>query len=230
MKNQFQSLNGVIFFTLLFYFSQLSGQTSECKVLIPEIVGTYVGECKNSMAHGMGTATGIDRYEGHFVKGLPDGKGTYTWSYGALYKGEWKKGLRDGEGEMVYVTAKGDSLVKGYWRSGNYVGERSIPAYSVIRKDNLLSTNFRKTGEGDGVIIKLMMKGQVNSRVGGLTMASSSGTRYKAGRYEGIQAVRYPLDLKITYTTNNPISRSSFDVVFECTITEPGKWEITLNN
>jgi len=230
MKRFYRIFKRVMFFTALFPFLQLSAQTGECKVLIPEISGTYVGVCRNGLAHGKGTASGIDRYEGQFSKGLPQGNGTYTWSYGAFYKGEWEKGLRDGEGEMVYVTVNGDSLVKGFWRAGNYIGEKSIPAYSVIRKDNLLSTSLRKTGEGDVVIIKFMMKGQVNSKVGGLSMTSTSGTRYKAGRYEGIQSVRYPLDLKITYTTNNPISRSSFDVVFECTINEAGKWEITLNN
>jgi hypothetical protein len=230
MKNQFLSLKGVILFSALFYFFQITGQPGDCKVLIPEISGTYVGDCKNGLAHGKGTATGTDRYEGQFSKGLPHGTGTYTWSYGTFYKGEWTKGLRDGEGEMKYITARGDSIVKGYWKAGNYVGEKNIQPYSVIRKDNLLSVSLRKTGTGDEVLIKLMRKGQVNSSVRGLSIVSTSGTNYKAGRYEGVQSVRYPLDLKVTYTTNNPISRSSFEVVFECTINDPGRWEIVLNN
>jgi hypothetical protein len=230
MKKQILSLKVVIFFTALFSFLQLSGQPGDCKVLIPEISGTYVGECKGGLAHGKGTATGTDRYEGKFSKGLPNGTGTYTWSYGAFYKGEWTKGFQDGEGEMVYITARGDSIIRGYWKAGNYVGEKNIPSYSVIRKDNLLSVNLRKTGTGDDIIIKLMRKGQVNPSVGGLSIVSSSGTNYKAGRYEGVQSVRYPLDLKITYTTNNPVSVSTFAVIFACTIHEPGKWEIVLNN
>jgi hypothetical protein len=230
MRNQFLSLKGVIFLTALFSYLQLAAQNSDCKVLIPEISGTYVGDCKSGLAHGKGTATGKDRYEGQFNKGLPNGRGTYTWSDGTLYRGEWSKGIREGRGEMIYVTARGDSVVNGYWKGGNYAGKDNIPSYSVIRKDNLLSVNLRKTGTGDGVIIKLMRKGQVNSSVRGLSIVSTSGTIYKAGRYEGIQSVRYPLDIKITYNTNNPISRSSFDVVFECTINEPGKWEIVLNN
>ena len=230
MKNQYLLLKGVIFFAALFSSLQLAAQNSDCKVLIPEISGTYVGDCKSGVAHGKGTATGKDRYEGQFNRGLPHGRGSYTWSDGTLYSGEWSKGFREGRGEMKYVTVRGDSVVTGYWKAGNYVGEKNVPSYSVIRKDNLLSVNFRKTGTGDDIIIKLMRKGQVNSGVRGLTIYSTSGTNYKAGRYEGIQSVRYPLDVKITYSTNNPISRGSFDVVFECTINEPGRWEIVLNN
>jgi hypothetical protein len=230
MKNQYLLLKGVIFFAALFSSLQLAAQNTDCKVVMPEISGTYVGDCKRGLAHGNGTATGTDRYEGRFSKGLPNGTGTYTWSNGTLYSGEWSKGIREGRGEMKYITLRGDSVVNGYWKAGNYAGKENTPSYLVIRKDNLLSANFRKTGTDDGVTIKLMMKGQVNSRVGGLSIVSSSGTNYKAGRYEGIQSVRYPLDIKITYRTNNPISRSSFDVVFECTINEPGRWEIVLNN
>jgi hypothetical protein len=230
MKNHYQSLISVVFFIAVLHGLQLTGQTTDCKVLIPEIAGTYVGDCKNGLAHGSGTATGKDRYEGQFTKGLPNGDGTYTWSNGAIYKGEWAKGLREGEGEMVYITQKGDSIVKGYWRADNYIGERNIPPYSVGRKDDLLSVNFRKTGVGEEIIFKFRMKGQINSNVRNLSIASTSGMRFKSGTYEGLQSVRYPLDLKITYSTNNPISRSSFDVVFECTINEPGKWEIILNN
>jgi hypothetical protein len=31
------------------------------------------------LAHGQGEAKGADTYVGTFVKGRPDGKGTYTW-------------------------------------------------------------------------------------------------------------------------------------------------------
>jgi len=209
---------------------KLAGQASDCKVLIPELSGTYSGECKNGLAHGKGTATGKDRYEGQFNKGLPHGKGRYEWADGSAYQGEWTKGLRDGEGEMTYRTAKGDSVVQGYWRGNNYLGKTNVPSYIVSRKDDLLSTNFRKTGDDNIIIFKFMMKGQINTKVRGLSIVSTSGSHFKTGTYEGLQDVRFPLDIKINYNTNNPISRSSFDVVFECTINEAGKWEIILNN
>jgi hypothetical protein len=211
-------------------FLPLNAQTSDCKVLVPEISGKYVGDCKNGLAHGKGTATGTDSYEGQFSKGLPNGKGTYTWSTGLVYKGEWSKGFKEGEGEMVYHTMKGDSIVKGFWRANKYLGEKKIPEYIVIRKDDLLSYNFRRVGEGNDIIIKCMMKGQINTKVRGMTLVFTSGTQFKTGNFDGVQSVNFPVDLKINYTTNNPISRASFDVVFECTINTPGRWEIILNN
>jgi hypothetical protein len=224
------SLKGLLVTSLLFTFFQVIGQVSDCKVLVPEISGTYSGDCKNGLAHGKGVASGKDRYEGQFNRGLPHGRGTYEWKEGQVYKGEFSKGFRDGEGEMIYHTLRGDSTVRGYWRENNYLGEKNIPPYDIIRKDDLLSVNFRKIGEDNTVIIKFMMKGQINRKVGGMQMTFTSGSQFVSGAYQGLQSVRYPLDLKITYTTSNPISRSSFDVVFECTINEPGKWEITLNN
>jgi len=61
-------------------------------------------------------------------------------------------------------------------------------------------------------------------------MAFNRGTQFKLGPEYGVQDIYFPFDLKVTYKTSNPISRSWFDVVFECTINEPGLWTITLNN
>jgi len=226
--NKFQL--GIIIITLIFSGSDVFAQESDCKVLMPDISGKYVGECKNGLAHGKGTATGTDRYEGQFSKGLPNGKGIYTWSTGLVYNGEWSKGYRDGEGEMNYPTVKGDSIVKGFWKADTYIGTKNIPAYVVSRKDDLLSYNFRRVGDGNQVIIKYMMKGQINTKVRGTIMAYTSGIQFKSGNFDGVESVNFPLDLKINYTTNNPASKASFDVVFECTINIPGRWEITLNN
>lgn len=230
MKNFYKIQVMLLILTGIFSNTKTTAQSSDCKVLIPEISGNYIGDCRNGLAHGKGTATGTDRYEGQFSKGLPNGSGTYTWSTGLVYKGEWSKGFKEGEGEMVYRTVKRDSIVKGYWKADSYIGEKNIPAYVVNRKDNLLSYSFRRVGEGNQVIIKFMMKGQINSKVRGMIMAFTSGTQFKSGTYDGVQSVNFPMDLKINYTTNNPVSRSLFDVVFECTINTPGRWEIILNN
>lgn len=224
------SPEGLLVTLFVFIFFQVQGQVNDCKVLIPQISGTYAGDCKNGLAHGKGTATGTDRYEGSFNKGLPHGNGIYEYDGGPVYKGEWNKGIKQGKGEMIYHTERGDSVVKGFWRADNYIGTENIPPYDIIRKDNLLSVNINKEGTDNVIIIRYMMKGQINSKVQGLSMVYSSGSTFKTGAYQGLQDVRFPLELKITYRTNNPISRSSFDVVFECTINEAGKWEITLNN
>ncbi len=69
--------------------------------------GDYQGDCdeKTELAHGQGEATGADSYVGYFVKGKPDGKGTYTWENGARLDGNFKEGKTHGPG--VYVSAKG---------------------------------------------------------------------------------------------------------------------------
>ena len=69
--------------------------------------GSYEGDCeeKNELAHGQGEAKGADSYVGTFVKGRPDGKGTYTWENGARLEGTFKAGIAHGPG--VYFSAKG---------------------------------------------------------------------------------------------------------------------------
>ena len=80
----------------------------DCRVLGNAYLrGTYEGDCeqKSERAHGQGEAKGADAYVGSFVKGRPDGKGTYTWENGARLDGTFKAGKANGPG--VYVAANG---------------------------------------------------------------------------------------------------------------------------
>lgn len=231
MKNPYAALrlSVVIVFAALTLTSP--GQSNECKVLLPEISGSYTGDCKNGLAHGKGTASGIDHYEGQFRKGLPHGIGTYTWTNGPVYRGEWSNGMKDGKGEIIYFTLKGDSITKGIWREGTFVRSDNLPAYTIIRKYNLLSCNLRRINEGNIVIVRFYLKGQVNPRVMELSMVFNNGVQFKSGSsYAGVKDVYFPLNLIIHYVTFNPVSVGAYDVEFECTINEPGRWEITLNN
>ena len=72
-----------------------------CEVTIPRLRGRYDGQCQNNQAHGRGKAKGIDSYDGPFINGAPDGKGTYTWHNGDSYTGRFKNGEPDGCGQMV---------------------------------------------------------------------------------------------------------------------------------
>jgi hypothetical protein len=79
----------------------------DCRVSDRYLRGAYEGDCneRTEMAEGKGEAKGADTYVGNFVKGRPDGKGTYTWENGARFEGTFKAGKANGLG--VYVSAKG---------------------------------------------------------------------------------------------------------------------------
>ncbi|NJO24872.1 MAG: hypothetical protein HC867_02380 [Bacteroidia bacterium] len=110
-----------------------------CEVLNENLKGKYDGECKKGKAHGHGKATGKDAYEGDFKSGLPDGKGTYTWSNGTSFTGKWDNGLREGKGIMTYKTGKGeDSLISGFWKKDVYIGEHEHP-YEIYTKTRAIT-------------------------------------------------------------------------------------------
>lgn len=231
MRNNIIALKGIFVGIFIFLGIQVYSQKLECKVLIPEISGSYSGDCKNGLAHGKGTAQGTDRYEGQFSRGIPQGKGIYTWANGTVYKGQWVKGLKDGEGVMTYHLPGRDSVITGYWKNDNYAGKEFIQPYIITRTVGVLNSNFRKISEdGNDVIVRFLIGGQINTRISGFGMAFNNGSQYKSGPKIGVQNIYFPFDLKINYVTSNPISRSSFEVIFECIINDPGRWEITINN
>jgi len=125
--------------SILFLLFPFILYSQNCEVLNENLAGVYEGDCKKGKAHGHGKATGKDTYEGEFKSGLPDGKGTYTWSNGTSFTGKWSKGLRDGKGMMTYKTKKGeDSVVQGYWKKDIYIGEYEHP-YEVFTKTRAIT-------------------------------------------------------------------------------------------
>ncbi len=127
----------LIFVFVSFISLQLCAQ--ECEVKMETIKGKYTGECPDKKAHGKGKSIGTDQYEGDFKNGYPDGIGTYTWQNRDYYTGSWKKGLQDGNGEMHYKVAIGaDSIVKGFWKKGKYIGLYEKP-YSIEARSPRIS-------------------------------------------------------------------------------------------
>ena len=59
-----------------------------------------------------------DTYEGEFVYGKKEGKGTYTRPDGGKYDGYWKNGKKDGKGTMTWSDGVYDGVYEGYWREG----------------------------------------------------------------------------------------------------------------
>jgi hypothetical protein len=205
----------------------LEAQITDCKVMKPEISGTYEGGCKNGLAHGKGIGQGIDRYEGEFAKGLPNGKGTYRWASGIYYEGEWRKGLKEGEGKMVYP----DSIVTGLWKEDNYVGKKALAPFKVLSSMSVSRYTITKsTSNRDGIKIRLLQGGTDNTSVEDFSLAYDSGSEYRNGNYYGIENVRYPLTVIVKYRSWNQIRTSQFNVNFEFVISQPGSWDVVIIN
>ena len=93
-----------------------------CRVLDPELQGSYSGECVGGLAEGKGVADGTAHYEGGFKAGMKDGKGVKTWANGDRYEGEFAADRRQGRG--VYT-----------WGRGPWQGERYEGGFTQDRRD-----------------------------------------------------------------------------------------------
>lgn len=207
--------------------SCLYAQQTDCKVKMASISGTYNGECKKGLAHGKGTARGIDYYEGQFFKGLPEGKGIYKWADGSYYDGGWKNGMREGHGKYV----SGDSVATGYWKANRFQGSKPAVPYKIMANRNLHRSTIIKTVEsGNGVRIKLMLGGVENTEVQDFSLAYTSGSEYRNVGTYGIENTSVPLEVTVRYKTWNQLHSAQYDVLFEFTILEPGTWSIILVN
>lgn len=225
LRNTKNSFFAAILFLLPFF---LTGQET-CKVLIPEISGQYIGKCKKGLANGKGLAVGIDRYEGSFKNGYPDGKGTYTWANGEVYVGEWEQGKRNGIGDFTY-TKDGEAVLKsGIWEDGKYTGP--VPEKpKVISSTGIERYAFQRQGDGTQITINLFINGSNNISVEDLSVISSSGTLFRSGGTFGIQSIFFPLTCKITYYSWNKMHTSRVYTRFEFEITQEGRWVLNLHN
>lgn len=143
----------------------------DCEVLLPEIKGSYTGECKGGKAEGIGTATGKeDSYGGQFKKGKPNGRGTWTWKDGHRYTGEWKDGLIDGTGEMHYTSMDGgDSMIPVTYAKGKRVGETNEPYKIYFAAANIAKIKVEKTNVADQIVIEMESTSGGNISISGGT-------------------------------------------------------------
>lgn len=102
-------------FAFLLSFS-LAALGETCRVVDPELQGSYEGGCRNGLAHGVGTAKGEAEYQGEFRKGQKHGQGAKTWSWGDRYEGGFRDDRRHGKG--VYVWG-----AQSPWAGERYVGD-----------------------------------------------------------------------------------------------------------
>ena len=211
---------------LLFLGNPVFAQQTGCEVKVADLSGSYSGGCKNGLAHGKGIAQGTDHYEGQFSKGMPDGKGTYTWSDGIYYEGQWRDGKREGEGKMVYS----DSTVKGIWKDDTYLGKKVPPPYKILRTMSVPHYSITKVSKTDtNIWIRFFRGGVENVDMEGLNLIYNSGEEYHTGSFTGIQNPTFPIDIKVKFRAMNYFHTSSHDVIFEFTIIEPGTWEVVIS-
>lgn len=202
----------------------------DCKVLKPGISNHYEGKCKNGLANGKGIATGIDKYEGQFIKGLPQGSGTYTWSDGSTYTGEWIEGLRYGIGKYTMRENGKDSIQNGLWLNDEYKGAKPDKP-NVIYNYGAERYNFKRNlSRSNKVLVDFYQNGTRNNRISNLLMSTSSGDDITYGILTGYDNVIFPVTIKITYTTANKLKSSTMNVRFEFVIYEPGDWVVELYN
>jgi hypothetical protein len=89
-----------------------------CYVTDSQLRGRYTGECRGSKAYGWGKTIGQDTYEGEFIDGVPNGKGTYVWRDGDKYVGQVRNGKAHGQGVMIYANGTTRS---GLWQNNRLV-------------------------------------------------------------------------------------------------------------
>jgi hypothetical protein len=209
---------------ILFGFVSMLNAQNLCKVLKPEISVSYVGMCKNGLADGTGEATGEDFYKGEFVKGLPDGKGTYIWKNGATYDGEWEKGMRDGYGIYSYKFQNSDSILEGEWKNDKYLGKKALPPYVIEYRNNIGRVSCIRTGDRPYVRYVFARGG-----VSGLLMQGSSGTENLTTSFTGFEQVSFPFKCNLKFYAPNAWMTAMLDCELRLTINQPGAWVVNIS-
>jgi hypothetical protein len=211
-----------------FYFTSLS-QTIDGPVLRKELAGKYEGSQKKGLAHGIGTAIGIDTYTGEFKKGLPEGEGVYTDNLGNVYKGSFHLGKKEGKGVFTPVQSSTEQLLTGYWEDDKYVGKEKIEPYLVSNKTGACNPRIYAVGAGNKIEISAI--NPVNSSYLGINifMIGKAVDRYSSGRYY-YEECSFPIEFDMNYTCSNKLGTATIANTVRIKINKPGSWVITLKN
>ena len=89
-------------------------QAQPCRVLDPELQGSYSGPCVSGLAEGKGAARGTASYEGDFRAGRKQGHGVKTWPNGDRYEGDFVADRKEGYGTYTWG--------RGPWQGESYQG------------------------------------------------------------------------------------------------------------
>jgi hypothetical protein len=132
-------------------------------------------------------------------------------------------GLREGE-ETVGGT---DSVMAGIWKKDRYVGPKPV-APSIIQKYNVVSTSFRRTGEGSTISFSFYQNG--NNNIESLDFSTNSGSENRASKYTNFYTLSFPFYCKVNYKSWNSLRTQPYDCILEFEITQPGNWDIHIGN
>jgi hypothetical protein len=203
--------------------------TDDCKVLLKEISGSYTGDCKDGLADGKGIAHGTDRYEGSFSKGLPDGKGTYTYKNGDIFKGEWKNGFKNGKGKLKYTVNGKTTTLSGFWAEDSYKGVNlQEEEYRVTNMTGIEHYSIKKTGDNENCI-QISFERILDKYIpSDLTVEISSG--YKLDQNLKVLILNYqlPVQCALHFTIKVQETLKQCNLTFD--ILKPGKYEVFISN
>ena len=212
--------NVIIAVVLIFGFIIVNAQ--DCKVLVPELSGTYEGECKKNLANGEGLAKGKDTYKGMFKKGYPNGLGVYTYSNGDVFEGIFQKGEKHGEGVMLLKRDQlPDSVLRGFWSKNTYQGKFKVSFEENNRSNGVTSVNVNRNNiETFSIIhVKFLRQGSPmgTPQFDIAVIEGEFGDRQVDGATTKIWVNKFPFRFRITvdqhiveYTFNNA---ASYDMV-----------------
>jgi hypothetical protein len=206
-----------------------AGAQTTCQVLLPGLAGKYTGDCKSGLADGTGEAIGEDYYKGEFVKGLPEGAGTYLWKNGAVYIGEWRRGMRHGKGKYEFTYQDRDSVLAGEWKNDKFMGIKVPPPYVIEYRYGIGRVTCWKIGDRPYVKYKFSRGGGDTYSVSNLMMQSSSGSERTNVEFTGYEQVEFPFWGKITFTAPNAWYTAMLTCELRLTINEPGAWIVTIS-
>ena len=220
----------LILIASIFAFISIYANSQELSgpVLKKELVGKYEGQLKKGLAHGMGTAIGLDSYTGNFSKGLPISEGTYTFSNGNVYRGEFLKGLFSGKGVLTYKKATGDSIVEGYWEEGKYIGKTMVAPYEISNKTGSVNPSIIRNGDGNKVEIVVM--DPFNKYIIPQIMAIGEFTQQSYYSRNLFADAVFPVAFDIRYSCTNKTNSAIIDSSIRIKINKPGSWLVTLRN
>src|SRR5258705_5004298 len=181
--------------------------SQNCTVEKESLKGTYAGDCKKGKAHGKGKAVGADTYEGDFKNGVPDGQGVYTWSNKNMFDGRYVKGLKEGRGTLTFRREGAqDSVVEGYWKKDVYIGQHEN-AWEVISKTGSVTKVEVEYAPATSERIRII----VTNTTGGVSAIGGQLPKYKVDNVlviKGCYDRKTSLEthLKSTETTLNDVT------------------------